>query len=112
MSVSVSTPAQLHVNTRLWERVPVVCKQSGSPGMPGGPFHCPPCQGGCKGLPAAHAMHQHGTGSQGNSPRSAVSAISVPCMGSRWFHLRNRCFWALRSPCEMFGSSIWTWAEG
>lgn len=112
MSVSVSTPAQLRVNTHLWERVPVVCKQSGSPGMPGSPFYCPPCLGGCKGLSAARAMHQHGTGSQGNSPRSVVSGISVPCTGSCWFHLKNRCFWALHSPCEMFGSSIWAWAGG
>lgn len=44
MSVSVS---MLHVNTHLWERVPVVW--SGSPGMPGSPFHCPLCQDGCRG---------------------------------------------------------------
>lgn len=110
MSVSVSSPAQLCVNTHFWQCVPVVCRQSGSPGVPGSPFHCPLCQDGCRGWSAARAMHQRG--SQGNSLRSAVSGISVLCMDLCWFHLRNRCFWALHSPWEMFGSSIWTWAEG
>lgn len=68
MSVSVSSPAQLHVNTHFWECVPVVCKQSGSPGRPGSPFHCPLCQDGCRGWSAACAMHR--CGSQGNSLRS------------------------------------------
>lgn len=67
MSVSVSSPAQLHMNTHLWEHVPVVCKQSGSPGMPWQSIPLPTVPGWLQEVSAACAMHHCGQQARGTA---------------------------------------------
>lgn len=61
----VSSSAHLRVNAHLRERGSAFCQRSGSHGVPGTSPQWP-CQDGCEGLSAARAVHQLGTGSQGN----------------------------------------------
>lgn len=95
--MSVLTPAHLHVNIHLWERVSALCKQSGSRGVPRNSLHRLLRSGHAR--VAARACQQPvpctslGQGAKGtNSWRSVVSGMgcSAPCMGSCWFHLKTR----------------------